>query len=466
MVIVGQAESAYSFWGAVEGTEIQVVTDASEIANRIPPLTDPSVAVVRIGSSEVADGAVIAQIRQAMPGLPIVAWVPHVAPEQSFRLVNLGFDALVTDSTSLEQRAEIIRSLRLTREEAQQRHRRVVEPWRQQLVGNGNSMRVVCELIRLVSRRRCTVLISGETGSGKEMVAKAIHAASSRASQPMVSINCNAIPNELLEAELFGHVKGAYTGAFQSRIGRFEQAKNGTLFLDEVGDMPFPLQAKLLRVLQEREIQRLGSSETVKVDVRVIAATNANLKRLVEQGKFREDLYYRLHVAPIHVPPLRERLEDIPLLVCHFVEKVCKNEQIPVKAVSRSIIDLLQSMPWPGNVRELENTIESAIAVSGDHPFLRTVDFPALLGNGFQPGQLLAIPNDGIDYNAVVSQFERTLLNEALRLTGGCKKHAAALLQLKRTTFSAKLNGLGLGTPSQSEEEGEEASLEMATVRA
>jgi len=171
-------------------------------------------------------------------------------------------------------------------------------------------MRVVKELVRLVSPRRATVLITGETGTGKEVVARAIHDASPRASQAMVSINCNAIPGELLEAELFGHVRGAYTGAFQSRLGRFEQANRGTLFLDEIGDMPFSLQAKLLRVLQEREFHRLGSSETMRVDVRVIAATNANLSKLVEDGKFRQDLYYRLNVAPIHMPTLRERVED------------------------------------------------------------------------------------------------------------------------------------------------------------
>jgi transcriptional regulator with GAF, ATPase, and Fis domain len=271
----------------------------------------------------------------------------------------------------------------------------------------------------------------------------------------MVSINCNAIPGELLEAELFGHVKGAYTGAFQNRTGRFEQANKGTLFLDEIGDMPFPLQAKLLRVLQEREIQRLGSSETVKVDVRVIAATNANLQKLVEQGKFRQDLFYRLHVAPIHVPPLRERLEDVPLLVSHFLEKICRSEQITTKTIPRHIVEWLQTMPWTGNVRELENTIESAIAVSGERPSLQMVDFPALLGKATQSATLFAMPDDGIDYNAVVSRFERILLGEAMRISGGRKKQAAAFLNLKRSTFSAKLVVLGMGNAFDSEDSDE-----------
>ncbi|MEO8099774.1 MAG: sigma-54 dependent transcriptional regulator [Acidobacteriota bacterium] len=461
MVIVGYAESADSFWGSLEGVHIHQVTDVSEISGGVGA-NDPRVVVIRLTSEKDVDEVRIAAIRRNAPGLPIVAWLPQIDPEDTFRLMNIGFDGLVTDNSTQEQRADIIQSLRLTREESLQRIQRTEEPWRRSLVGGGNSMRMVCQLIRLVSQRRCTVLITGETGSGKEMVAKAIHEASPRATQPMVSINCNAIPGELLEAELFGHVKGAYTGAFQNRIGRFEQANKGTLFLDEIGDMPFPLQAKLLRVLQEREVQRLGSSDSIKVDVRVIAATNANLHRLVQEGKFRQDLYYRLHVAPIEVPPLRERLEDIPILVSHFVDKICLNEQIPVKNVPREIVDCLQSMPWPGNVRELENTVESAIAVSGDHPSLRMVDFAALFGKSSNQSQMFAMPDDGIDYNAVVSRFERILLSEALRRSGGSKKMAASLLQLKRSTFSAKLDVLGISKESDGEQESPESIYGLA----
>jgi len=457
MVIIGDAESANAFWECVEGVSIQSVATPAEIGSRVAGPDSPLVAVNRLKSVESADPELVARIREAAPGLPIVAWLPDIRPEQAIRIIQTGYDGLITDTASPEQRADLITSLRLTREEALIRNRRTEEPWKKPLIGAGSSMRVVGELIRLVSQRRCTVLITGETGSGKEVVAKAIHMASPRASQPMVSINCNAIPGELLEAELFGHVKGAYTGAFQNRTGRFEQANKGTLFLDEVGDMPFPLQAKLLRVLQEREIQRLGSSETVKVDVRVIAATNANLQKLVEQGKFRQDLYYRLHVAPIYVPPLRERIEDIPLLVAHFLEKICRSEQIRTKTIPRHIVEWLQSMPWTGNVRELENTIESAIAVSGERGSLQMVDFPALLGKTSQPATLFAMPDDGIDYNAVVSRFERILLGEALRISGGRKKQAAAFLNLKRSTFSAKLDVLGMGNSSDTEHDGDDS---------
>jgi DNA-binding NtrC family response regulator len=461
MVIIGSAESANSFWGCVEGLFIQSVTTPSEMAERVSAPGGPLIGVFRLETAEMADPESLAPFRQAAPGLPIIAWLPHVRPEQSFRILQAGYDGLVTDNTPPGRRAELVTSLRLNREEALAWNRRSDEPWRRALVGGGSSMRVVAELIRLISQRRCNVLVTGETGSGKEIVARAIHMASPRAPHPMVSINCNAIPGELLEAELFGHVKGAYTGAHQSRTGRFEQANKGTLFLDEIGDMPFPLQAKLLRVLQEREIQRLGSSETVKVDVRVIAATNANLQKLVEQGKFRQDLFYRLHVAPIHLPPLRERLEDIPLLIAHFLEKICKSEQIPVKTIARPIVDWLQTMPWVGNVRELENTIESAIAVSGDRPYLQMVDFPALLGSPSQPSHLFAMPEEGIDYNAVVSRFERILLGEALRVAGGRKKQAAAFLNLKRSTFSAKLDVLGVSN-SPDPDEDRDTVLDMA----
>jgi transcriptional regulator with PAS, ATPase and Fis domain len=388
----------------------------------------------------------LASVQQASNGsIPVVAWVSDASATGAFNLCYLGADELITDNASPEERASSLAMARIRRQGSKKLEDPklgvAAEPWRRRLVGGSCSMRVVTELIRLVSPRRATVLITGETGTGKEVVARAIHDASPRASQPMVSINCNAIPGELLESELFGHVRGAYTGAFQSRLGCFEQANRGTLFLDEIGDMPFSLQAKLLRVLQEREFHRLGSSETVKVDVRVIAATNANLAHLVEQGKFRQDLYYRLNVAPIHLSPLRERMEDIPDLALHFIEKICRNEQIPMKVIPRETVSWLSKFPWPGNIRQLENTIESAIALSGTRSTLRMADFSALGGSPNHP-RMFAMPSEGIDYNLIVGQFEKTLLSEALRLAGGSKKRAATLLQLKRTTFYAKLDAL------------------------
>ena len=304
-------------------------------------------------------------------------------------------------------------------------------------------MRVIGEVIRLVAPRRCTVLITGETGTGKEMAARAIHACSPRSQAPMISINCSALPTELLEAELFGYAKGAFTGAFTSRIGRVEQANHGTLFLDEIGDLPLNLQAKLLRMIQEREVQPLGTSGTVDVDIRVIAATNSDIKELVRQGKFRQDLYYRLNVAPLQMPAMRQRRSDITLLTNHFAKKICGQENLPEKGISIDALKWLSEQPWPGNVRQLENAVETAVALSGERSTLTLSDFAPQMCESGQFG-MFVVPDDGLDYNTVVDQFERNILERALQLANGSKKKAAELLKLKRTTFSAKLNSLNV----------------------
>lgn len=310
------------------------------------------------------------------------------------------------------------------------------------LIGSGSSMENIAELVRLIAPRRCTVLISGETGTGKEVVARAIHKASPRSGSPMVCINCSAIPANLLEAELFGYVRGAFTGAQQLRIGRFEQANGGTLFLDEIGDMPLDAQAKLLRVLQEREFQRLGSSETFKVDVRVIAASNVDLLASVREGTFREDLYYRLNVVPVIMPPLRDRLEDVPALADHFMQKICRLERMPFKTISSEALAKLSGYAWPGNVRQLENAMEVAIVLSGERLALTTRDFSLpmtqmrLDNDAPDP---IHVPDHGLDFEMTVNRFERSILSQALRKTHGNKKLAADMLRLKRTTLSAKV---------------------------
>lgn len=320
------------------------------------------------------------------------------------------------------------------------------ESWESLLVGDSPEIRHIVEVIRLVAARRATVLITGETGTGKEVAARALHRAGPRRHRPFVAVNCAALPEQLLEAELFGHMRGAFTGAFQSRAGHFEQANGGVVFLDEIGDLPLELQAKLLRVLQEREFQRLGSSETIKVDIRVVAAANCDLAERVRTGRFRADLYYRLAVVPIHMPPLRRRRGDIPLLAESFVEKICRQEETAVKNIAPAAMDILCACSWPGNVRQLENAVETAIALSGDRRCLTASDFEVVSPMPRKPVAVempfVAIPEDGLDYEQTVSLIERSILEQALQKTGGNKKAAAEMLRLKRTTLSAKVRTL------------------------
>jgi transcriptional regulator with PAS, ATPase and Fis domain len=305
-------------------------------------------------------------------------------------------------------------------------------------------MRQVIEIIRLVGPRRSTVLITGETGSGKEVAARAIHAASNRSGARMVAINCAALPDNLLEAELFGHTKGAFTGAVNARVGLFEQAHRGTIFLDEISEMPLQLQSKLLRVLQEREVPRIGSSEPVPVDVRVIAASNTNLLEAVANRRFREDLYYRLKVVALRMPPLRERAGDILELTEHFLTKLAEQEATDRKYISREAMETLMRYSWPGNVRQLEHALESAVALSGRRLVLEPgdLDLPEAMTPELAGMFALDLPESGVNFEELISGIERTLLERALAKSGGNKARAANMLQMKRTTLISKFKSL------------------------
>jgi transcriptional regulator with PAS, ATPase and Fis domain len=345
----------------------------------------------------------------------------------------------ITFTTELQSFAEAIRRA------VESPGSEAAEPWRKFLIGEHPSLQNIFEIIRLVSQRQVSVLITGETGTGKELVARAIHMASGRSHLPMVSVNCAALPETLLEAELFGHTKGAFTGANNHRIGRFEQAHRGTIFLDEIGDLPIEVQAKFLRALQEREIQRVGSSESVQLDIRVIAATNADLMTAVQQKKFRQDLFYRLNVLPVHVPALRDRKSDIPLLVDYFLEKLCKQERLPVKSVVPEVVEHLSNYSWPGNIRELEHQVEKAIALSGNRRKLYPIDF-ALSASGAPAEEMgldLQMEDSGLDFGNLMIRIERNLLDQALKKANGNKAKAADMLGMKRTTLLSKVKALG-----------------------
>jgi two-component system, NtrC family, response regulator AtoC len=313
------------------------------------------------------------------------------------------------------------------------------------IVGRSRAMRDLFQLLETLAPTASTILVTGETGTGKEVVARAIHHNSPRRAQRFVAINCSAIPETLLEAELFGHVRGAFTGAIGTRQGRIEQAHRGTLFLDEVGTMSMSLQSKLLRVLQEREFERVGESQTMKVDVRVIAATNADLLRMVTDGTFREDLYYRLNVIPVRLPPLRERKEDIPPLVRHFLEKFCTEGNRSVMTISQAATRALMAYGWPGNIRQLENAMERAVALSGGREQVESADLPPEIEQAADEPPTVAglpFPEGGIDFDSFMSGIEREMIRRSLERTNGNKGAAARLLNLKRTTLVEKLKRL------------------------
>jgi len=316
------------------------------------------------------------------------------------------------------------------------------------IVGQSPAMRALFQLLETVAATSSTVLITGETGTGKELAARAIHHNGPRRGARFVALSCSAIPETLLEAELFGHVRGAFTGAVANRQGRLEQANRGTLFLDEIGTMSPALQAKLLRVLQEREFERVGDSQPIKVDVRVIAATHSDLAKMVADGTFREDLFYRLNVIPIHLPPLRERREDIPLLVQHFVQKLGSQltpPRTPV-TVSQEAMRTLMAYDWPGNARQLENVIERILALNPGRAQIDVGDLPPEVqrttsGPGFT---LRPLPERGVNLEAEMREVERTLVRQALDRTKGNRRQAADLLRVKRTTLVEKLKRLGV----------------------
>ena len=312
------------------------------------------------------------------------------------------------------------------------------------LVGKSRVMRDLFQLLETVASTSSTVLITGETGTGKELAARAIHHNSTRRASRFVALNCSAIPETLLEAELFGHARGAFTGAVGTRQGRLEQAHKGTLFLDEVGTMSPALQAKLLRVLQEREFERVGDSHTIKIDVRVVAATHSDLAKMVAESSFREDLFYRLNVLPVRLPALRERREDIPLLVQHFIQRLAQESGRTGTTVSQEAMRRLMAYRWPGNVRQLENTVERALAFTQGRSIIDVQDLPPEIQN--QPeaveGTEAWLPEDGIDFERYIEGIELSLIRRSLERTQGNKRQAARLLNLKRTTLIEKLKRL------------------------
>ena len=309
------------------------------------------------------------------------------------------------------------------------------------IIGKSEKILEIFEIIEKVARTDSTVIITGETGTGKELIARAIHKCSPRKDRPFVPINCAAIPEQLLESEFFGYEKGAFTGAMRSRMGRIEFSNHGTLFLDEISSMSLELQAKLLRVIQEQEFERIGGLKTIKVDFRLISATNQDLKEKIKEGTFREDLFYRLNVIPINVPPLRERKSDIPILVNHFLKELREHNKTSVRGFSDKAMERIMQYHWPGNVRELKNLVER-LSVLKQQGIIELDDIPSSMGISVIPQMKPLVDiniKKGISFHTQVAEFERRLLLEALEQTSWVKEKAAKLLKLKRTTLIEKM---------------------------
>ena len=397
----------------------------------------------------------VRQIQEFQPDLPAIVVTGYGSAEKSVEALRSGAFWYLEKPFD-QDHLDVVRRLvdqaiehgRL-RSENRQLHDQLRDRHRfDNIVGKSPALQSVLDLVAKVADTDSTVLITGESGTGKELIARALHYNSSRSNRMLVTVNCGAIPEELLESELFGHVQGAFTNAVRHREGRFALAEGGTIFLDEIGDMSPNLQVKLLRVLQTRSFEPVGSSSTVEVDVRVVAATNQKLEKLIETGRFREDLYYRLNVLPIEAPPLRERREDIPVLIQHFLARASQDKEGGPMTVSDEALQMLVAYDWPGNVRELENLVERMVVLANACE-IGPEDLPDRVQPTHAPeGTAPTVPASGLSFSQAVEDLERDLIRQALAHTQWNKNQAAQLLGLNRTTLVEKIRKRGIEPPA------------------
>jgi DNA-binding NtrC family response regulator len=423
---------------AASGEEALSVLDAEEVDLVILDVMLPGISGIDT----------LRAIRISNPHLPVIVITAFSSIDGAIDAMKMGAfhyipkpfkneEVIITVNKALEQR-------RLSHENERLKAELSEKYAYSNIIGKSETMRKVFDLIRQAAPSRSNILVQGESGTGKELVAKAIHHASPRARNAFVTVNSGSLPPELLESSLFGHLKGSFTGAIATKRGLFEVADGGSIFLDEIGNINLETQAKLLRVIQEKEFMRLGGVETIKVDVRIIAATNADLQKLMAESRFREDLYYRLNVITIQLPPLRRKREDIPLLIQHFLDKYSEENKRRVREVTPEAMRILLDHSWPGNVRELENTIERAVVLcNGDR--ITTELLPDYLRYPARTDQpAMVVPQDGISLKDAVSNYERTMILQSLEMANGVQKRAAELLQVKPSTLNEMMKRLGI----------------------
>ena len=396
----------------------------------------------------------VRQVREVEPDLPCIVMTGYNSPENSVEALSAGAFWYL-EKPFEQERLDVIRQLvdkaiQHGRLKSENRHLQKQLRSRHKfdsIIGKSSRLGRTLAIVEKVADTESTVLLTGESGTGKELFARALHYNSRRAERPLVTVNCGAIPEELLESELFGHVRGAFTNAVNHREGRFAVASGGTIFLDEIGDMSPNLQVKLLRVLQERTFEPVGSSKTQKADVRVIAATHQDLPKLIKAGRFREDLFYRLNVLPIEIPPLRERIEDLPLLVHHFLDLARQDRGSRIQGVTDEAMEQLMEYHWPGNVRELENLTERLTVLVGEGDIELSDLPPEIRAEPITRVLAPRVPSTGLNFNTVVGRFERELIEQALEHTHWNKNRAAGLLGLNRTTLIEKIKKRGITPP-------------------
>jgi two-component system response regulator PilR (NtrC family) len=435
-----------------EGFDIVTAASGEEALNVLDSTEEVDLVILDVMLPGISGIDTLRAIRISNPALPVIVITAFSSIDGAIEAMKQGAfhyipkpfkneEVVITVNKALEQR-------RLTRENERLKSELSEKFSYANIIGKSEAMRKVFDLIRLAAPSRSNILIQGESGTGKELVAKAIHHASPRARNAFVTVNSGSLPPELLESSLFGHMKGAFTGAIATKRGLFEVADDGSIFLDEIGNINLETQAKLLRVIQEKEFMRLGSVETIKVDVRIIAATNADLHKLMADSKFREDLYYRLNVITIQLPPLRRKREDIPLLIQHFLQKYSDENRKKIREVTAEAMRIMMDHAWPGNVRELENTIERAVVLCTADRITGEL-LPDYLRYPVRTDQpAMVVPAEGISLKDAVSNYERTMILQSLELASGVQKRAAELLQVKPSTLNEMMKRLGIHAKS------------------